>query len=271
MRPRQPDRLIFPSVGAVVLLALISGNALAVELIGLTDDNTLVRFEDRQPGKTREIKTHGVKGRLIGIDFRPANGQLYGLSDASILYTIDPESGAATPASTLTTPFSGRAQTGFDFNPSVDRLRIVAGDGQNLRVNVDIGATAVDGTLSYSPKDPNAGKRPGVTASAYTHSIAGAESTKMYNIDSTLDVLALQDPPNDGVLKTVGSLGVDFAPAAGFDIFTDEGGDQAFAVSGSNLYTVNLATGAATKAGTVGNTRLQLIGLAAVPVLRATR
>ncbi|MBC7879777.1 MAG: DUF4394 domain-containing protein [Anaerolineae bacterium] len=238
---------------------------MAVELIALSDTNVLIRFEDRQPSKIREIKPSGLKGKLIGIDFRPANGLLYGLSNQNILYTIDPDSGVATEVTTLTVPFSGNEQTGFDFNPSADRLRIVSGNGQDLRVNVNIGATAVDGTLAYAKGDRNAGKRPGVTATAYTNSISQAESTKMYNIDAALDVLVLQDPPNDGVLKTVGALGVDFAPEAGFDIFTDrEKKDRAFAVTGSTLYTIDLATGAAAKAGTVGNGRIKLIGLAAV-------
>lgn len=258
------DRLIFPSVSAAALLALTCTQAMAVELIGLSDNNILIRFEDRQPSVVREIKPKGMKGKLIGIDFRPANGLLYGLSDKNILYTIDPDSGVVTEVHTV--PFSGNEQTGFDFNPSADRLRIVSGNGQDLRVNVNIGASAVDGTLAYAKGDRNAGKRPGVTATAYTNSIAQAESTKMYNIDAALDVLVLQDPPNDGVLKTVGSLGVDFAPEAGFDIFTDrDKKDRAFAVTGSTLYTIDMATGAATKAGTVGNGRFKLIGLAVVP------
>ena len=96
---------------------------------------------------------------------------------------------------------------GVDFNPQADRLRVVSHDGQNLRVNVMLGATAVDGALRYKDGDSGAGKRPRITASAYTHNVADAPDTKLFEIDDERDVLVLQDPPNDGVLTTVGPAG----------------------------------------------------------------
>ena len=63
---------------------------------------------------------------------------------------------------------------GVDFNPQTDRLRVVSADGQNLRVNVTLGATAVDGALRYADGDSDAGKRPRIAASAYTHNVVDA-------------------------------------------------------------------------------------------------
>ena len=187
------------------------------------------------------------------------------MSSANDVYTIDVATGAAVLVSTLTVPFDGGARSGVDFNPQADRLRLVGGNGQNLRVNVDLGAAATDAPLAYAATDRNAGKRPAVAAAAYTNSVPGAATTRLFDIDSDLDVLALQDPPNDGILVTVGPLNIDFGPHAGFDIVSRDGSDSAFAVSGGTLYTIDLATGGATAIGAIGGASGDLVGLAAVP------
>ncbi len=259
---------------SIVLLALaaalwlIASSAWAapqVEFFGLTDNNTLVRFSLSRPAETRSVKVTGVKGALLGIDFRPADRRLYAVTGDS-LYTIDPASGAATFVNSLSVGFTGRHASGVDFNPTADRLRLVGSDRQSLRVNVELGATAQDGALAYAAGDINARKKPTVTAAAYTESVAGAKSTKLFDIDTGLDVLVFQDPPNDGTLQTVGPLGVDFGPQTGFDILTDANGvNRAFAASGSVLYTIDLLSGKAARVGPIGNGSLKLVGLAVVP------
>jgi hypothetical protein len=238
----------------------------ALRMIGLTEDGALARFALDAPAAVARVAVTGVAGTLLGIDVRPADRRLYGVTTSYEIYTIDPASGTATPVSTLTTAFDGGPRSGFDFNPQADRLRLVAASGQDLRVNVALGAAAVDGPLTYARGDRHAGTRPAVTAAAYTAAVANAPATKLFDIDADLDVLALQDPPNDGVLVTVGPLGVDFAPLAGFDVVTDaSGADHAYAVSGSTLYAIDLATGAARRIDTIGDGRLVLIGLAVEP------
>ena len=104
-----------------------------------------------------------------------------------------------------------------------------------------------------------------VTAAAYTHNIPDAPDTKLFEIDADRDVLVLQDPPNDGVLVTVGPLGVDFGPTGGFDIVTgSDGTEHAFAASGASLYAIDLVTGAARSLGTIGDGRASVVGLAAI-------
>jgi hypothetical protein len=252
------------TLALAALLALPAG-APGVTLVALGEDGALVVFAADHPDAVRRVEPAGVAGRLIGIDTRPADGRLYGLSAANDLYRIDPRTGAATSIGTLTVPFDGGARSGIDFNPQADRLRLVSADGQNLRAHPTLGATAVDRPLAYRAGDPNAGRRPRVTAAAYTNAVAGAATTKLLVIDADLDVLALQDPPNDGVLATVGPLGVDFGPLGGFDIVTDAAGqDRAWAASGASLYTVDLATGRATAAGTIGGSGVSVVSLAAV-------
>jgi hypothetical protein len=213
----------------------------------------LLVFPADRPEAATRVSVRGLAGALVGIDLRPADQQIYGLTTTSEIYTIDPKSGEAKLVSSLTVPFDGGARSGIDFNPQADRLRLVSAEGQNLRVNVDIGATAVDRPVAYAAGDPNAGKRPGITASAYTHSLPGAATTRLFNLDTAQDVLAVQDPPNDGVQVTVGPLGVDLGPLAGFEIVTDSSGqDRAYAVSGSMLYAIDLTRGAASPLGAIG-------------------
>lgn len=248
---------------AVRLVPAVAVHAEQANLIGLTDDNTLVLFNSTRPGETKSVKVSGVGGTLLGIDYRPANGLLYGVTSANNIYTLTPATGAATLVCTLTTAFDGGSRSGVDFNPQSDRLRLVGSNSQNLRVHPDIGAAATDGALTYASTDRHSGKKPSIVAVAYTNSVANAPSTKTFDIDADLDILVLQEPPNDGILVTVGPLGVDFGPLGGFDIITEGNGvDSAFAASGSTLYTIDLATGAATVLGTIGDGKFNLIGLA---------
>ena len=253
------------SLGGALLALGIAGVASGDPmLVALTRSGALLVFAADRPEAATRIPVHGVAGMLIGIDLRPADQQLYGVSTTNEIYRIDPKSGEAASVSSLTVPFDGGNRSGIDFNPQADRLRLVSAEGQNLRVNAEIGATASDRPLSYAPGDPNAGRRPGIAASAYTHSLPGAATTKLFNIDAARDVLTVQDPPNDGVQRTVGPLGVDFAPEAGFEIVSlPSGEERAYAATGGALYAIDLASGAATKLGPIGPGGDPVISLAA--------
>ncbi|RYY48296.1 MAG: DUF4394 domain-containing protein [Chitinophagaceae bacterium] len=189
----------------------------------------------------KAITGMGAAETVLGIDFRPANGQLYALGSSSLLYTINLGSGAATPVgSTFTTLLSGTA-FGFDFNPSVDRIRVVSNTGQNLRLNPVVGGiAAVDGSLNPAST--------GVTGAAYTNNFAGASSTVLFDIDASTDKLYTQNPPNNGTLVEVGALGINVEAGNGFDIGGSSGKAWALLTVGSTtkLYAINLTTGAAT-------------------------
>lgn len=259
------------SVATMLEFVGVARSAAGVALTGLAGGNTLVFFDSTNPGSTT---TRGVTGTdlsaaLLGIDYRPANGQLYGITSNGV-FAIDPSSGNATLVNTISPPFNGGTISGVDFNPAADALRITGGNGQNLRIaGGGLGATNVDGTLAYP-----SGVSPTITASAYTNNFAGApagRTTQLYNIDSNLDVLTLQNPPNAGTLVTIGSLNVDVGAVGGFDIFSPSNGVNnafaAFAPNGStaaSLYTIDLSTGAATSLGQIGTgAGFNLTGLAA--------
>jgi len=176
---------------------------------------------------------------VLGIDFRPSNGQIYALGSNSRIYTLNASSGAAAFVATLSTPLSGTS-FGFDFNPLVDRIRIVSNSGQNLRFNPADNTLIVDGAINP------AGRM--VSAAAYTNNFAGTTSTTLFDLDASSGKLYRQDPPNAGTLVEIGSLGVSFNDANGFDIGSVS--NNAWAVlttgAGTALYQVNTSTGIAT-------------------------
>ena len=260
-------------VAAGVAAISFTTPAHALAVYGLTDGGSLVAFDSARPDLIRStVLVSGLDAgaSLVGIDFRPATGQLYGLSSDSRLYTINLASGLASAVGSAGAFTLGGGSYGFDFNPTVDRVRAVSTTDQNLRLNPNDGTlAATDGTLAYAAGDPNAGANPTIAGAAYTNSFAGATATTLYDIDSALGVLVTQAPPNNGLLNTIGALGVATSASVGFDIFFF--GNQAFASLGSDaagygFYGINLATGAASMIGNFGSgLRIRDIAIAQVP------
>ena len=218
-----------------------------VNMIALTDDNNLISVNSDFPSQiTQKVAITGLMAneKMLGIDFRPATGQLYGVGSSSRLYVINAMTGAARALGTAAfTPAINGTIVGFDFNPTVDRIRLVTNAGQNLRLNPETGTVAAtDGNLNPGT--------PSVSEVAYTNNTAGATTTTLYAIDVNTDKLYIQNPPNNGTLVEVGSLGVDAQGAAGFDITSNGFGFAALRVAGkSELYVVNLTTGRVLKLG----------------------
>ncbi|MGV3572994.1 MAG: DUF4394 domain-containing protein [Ramlibacter sp.] len=249
----------------------IRGMALAAvdapRAFGLTDDNRLLAFNPDSPNRIRS--TTAVTGLragevLRGIDFRPRDGKLYGVTNAGRLYTIDEEDGDATEVASLsadpgdnTAPFAGidGTITSVDFNPAADRLRVITSSGQNLRIVVETatanGATVTAGHTTTDGTINRAGAAPSVIASAYSNNFAGTATTALYNIEQNSDQLTQQTPPNDGTLVDRGPLGLDVADSAGFDIAGGANGLPLAALrAGSagpfSLYQISLTDGRAT-------------------------
>lgn len=236
----------------------------------LTASNEIVNFISGNPLiEKASVAVTGLQAgeKLLAIDFRPATGQLYAVSNQSRIYFINTTTGQAfAPSMTAFTPAINGTMVGFDFNPTVDRIRLVTNTGQNLRLNPETGGlAAIDGSLN-----PGA---PVVTAVAYTNSFAGTTSTTLYDIDVATDKLYIQNPPNAGGLVEVGLLGVQALGEAGFDISPDNsvaiaalfgrgfevGQDEESNGNKYRFYYINLATGKATNAG---KTDREVIGVA---------
>jgi DNA-binding beta-propeller fold protein YncE len=242
----------FAVATAAVALLTSAGPAWADTVVALTADNGLVTIDTAAATASAPTGVTGIDGRLLGIDWRPSDRKLYGLFADGIVATIDPATGIATRVDTLKmVPPDGQAVT-VDFNPAADALRIMGSDGTNLRTKLAAGAVTEDGRHAFAAADMHAGETPMVVAGAYTNAFDGAEATSLYTIDGTIGSLLKQDPPNDGVLAAVGKLGITLDATIGFDI--KSGGpdmNEAWLLSGGKLYAVDLATGAATEAGTI--------------------
>jgi len=146
---------IRPFLAAAGAILATAAGAEAQTLIGLTADNQLVRVEaEGRRAMGGPVRISGTEGRVIGIDQRPADGKLYGVTDAGQIVTLDPATGRATAVSRLSERFEGGGRAVVDFNPAAGRLRLMGMNGMNFRVNVETGQVARDGQLKYQAGTP---------------------------------------------------------------------------------------------------------------------
>jgi len=233
-------------------LTLSLSAALAAPAVGLVGDKTLVMFDTETLAVSGMMDVTGVDS-LLGMDLRPSNNTLVGVTPDMIIVSIDPATGEATQMATMNTalPLSDQPVI-VDFNPMADKLRFMTGT-TNHRVDVDTGAVTVDGSLDWEAGDMHVGETPAISAAAYINSYGKPESTAMFDIDSTIVAVIQQVSPNDGTLGAIGKLGID-APEANyaFDIqTTDAMENTGWLVNGATLYSVDLETGAATAVGMI--------------------
>ncbi|QEL14969.1 DUF4394 domain-containing protein [Limnoglobus roseus] len=293
----------------------IQGSAVAGGLpaIGLNAAGTgLIRFNTATPATiSPTVNVTGVTAgeTLVGIDFRPATGQLYGLgvnatTDKGSLYLVDPQTGVATVVGTagsvtfvdvdgvtpVDLPDPATTGYGFDFNPTVDRIRVTTDSGLNFRINPITGApvdgdgtglttTPANGTNTDGPANGLPGGSTGVSGVAYTNNFGGASKTTLYTLDADSDSLFIQNPANAGtqttqIAITVGGATLDFTNVNGFDIPGNVSVTASSAVAAgvgyaaltvgtaTHLYSIDLATGEATDLGLVGLGGTGLAGLA---------
>lgn len=245
-------------------LTLAAGTASAATLLALGEDGMLHKIDTDALSVTGSMAIDGADD-VRGIDVRPANGMLYALSGGTQLYTIDAATGKATAGAKLNSALPGSEHAVVDFNPKADRLRLLAADGTNYRVNVETGEVATDGKVAYAKDFEHGDMMEKVVAGAYTDSFAGTEKTELYTIDLSSGMLMLQDPPNDGVQKPVGELakGLD---AAAMDIASDgKGGNTAYVLANGTLHTVDLKTGKPTVLGEVADLPDDIVDIAVWP------
>ncbi|MGG5810648.1 DUF4394 domain-containing protein [Falsiroseomonas sp. CW058] len=267
------------AAAAMIAAAQAAG---AATLVGLTADNALVRIDTETRRASAPMRVSGTDGRLLGIDQRPQDGRLYGVTERGQIVTIDPADGRATQVSRLNMPFESGGRAVVDFNPVANRLRLMGMGGANFRVNVDTGEVVRDGDLKYAQGSPMAESRPRITAGAYTNSVAppAASSsappaatpsappaaTALYTLDTLSGSFNLQAPPNDGVQQARGTAGASLPPGTAFDILSDgRGGNTGFVLAGGMLHTIDLADGRLTALGPVaGLPGAEVIDIAAM-------
>ncbi len=249
---RQPimrsGRLV-AAAATVTALAVPAAASAAEQMAAVTNSNKILTFASDSPGNIDSAyPLAGLASgeRIVGLDTRPATGQLYGLGKTGRIYVIDPSSGATRSVAGPINPVPVGTAFGFNFNPTVDRIRITTDRRQNLRVNPDDGTVAVDTPLAYAPGQ-GGGVAPAVGGVAYTNPVPTATTTQLFDLEATRDALTTQNPANSGQLTTVGKgLGQAIGGPSGFDISTANAGWASFKPGGQgsvNLYKVNLAGG----------------------------
>ena len=233
--------LLAGSVSSLMVL----GAAQAATMGVLMADGSMAIVDTGTKKVTKTKKVTATSGPLVGVDVRPADGMLYGLTADGTVYTIAMD-GVATRKSKLEAMPPAGGITTVDFNPAADRLRVIGSDGTNLRANVDDGKVIKDGALKYA----DAGKKHKVVAGAYTNSVKGTKETALFDIDAESGALVKQAPPDDDALTAVGMLGAKFQTIA-FDIWSDGTKNDAWALADGQLWSIDLATGKATAMGKI--------------------
>ncbi len=236
--------------GALAASPVVATSAQAGSIIGLVNGKSIVTID---PQTRKVIAKADIRGAamIIGFDVRPADGMLYGVTSDGAIVTIDAKTGQAMMKSRLSEMLKPGVTATVDFNPVADRMRLMGSDGTSLRVNVDDGKATVDGSHKYKDGDPNAGKTPRVVAGAYINSFKGTQATALYDIDAATGALVTQNPPNDGILNTVGPLGITLSGPVAFNIVAANETNNAWLVTGGSLYSVDLKSGKATMAGKI--------------------
>lgn len=222
----------------------------------------------------------GADGKLYGLGVNAA-------TDKATLYTIALDTGAATAAGAagsvaftdaagkpidLPAPTAGYA---LSFDPSASQFRVVTGTGLNFRIDPATGGpidgnTGLAGSVAGTNPDGAINGLPagatGVAGAAYTGTGQPGGPVTQYTLDAGADALFTQGAGNSGTQSnklpvTLNGAPLDFTAVSGFDIpdtvrVATAGAPAAGAATAAltaggatKLYSIDLATGAATELG----------------------
>lgn len=253
--PSKFNRAVLAGTAVAAAAFALSAPAQAEQIVGLIEGNRLIRFDSATPGTTSApvaVTGLGAGQTLVGIDLRPTTGLIYGLASNGAIYTLNATTGAATLVTTISGAVLNGSTFGVDFNPVPDlaglaSFRITSDTGQNLRVNVNPGASlgvaAVDSMLN--------GAGTSLSASAYDNNdINPATGTTLYGIFG--NTIFKQNPANAGTLIEPRSLGVTTGAFTGFDVSASGASFASLTAPDaltSSFYSINLVTGPASLIG----------------------
>jgi hypothetical protein len=230
-------------------------NALTV-----SGNEALVSFDSAAPGSfLSNVHLGNHAGSVVGMDHRPATGQLYLLTMAKEpsvvlrLFLVDRATGALSQVGADIDLGVGGVdppaiEAGFDFDPVRD-LAVVS-VGAVITIDPETGQSSSESY--FVPASPR------IAGLAFDRSFAGAAATTLFGIELSRAQLVRiggvdgAPSPDDGAVTDLGFLGL--APnEAAFDISSS---GTAYAVFPSpfseGLYTVDLASGGATLVGIIG-------------------
>jgi len=242
------------------------GNLLKIERVKqTTKKRNGKRVVKRFYAATKKVRlqfTPAGAEKLVGIDERPINGELYGVGNNSVVYRINPRTGVATGvAGPATAPFATTLEGslfGVDFNPTSPgggAIRIVSDANFNTRVSPDTGAAGMmtpDGDLNGATEPPK------IVHAAYdtsARSTTQPTAVEEYVLDSANDRIYVVNPPNAGTLTEPRDVSFNVTDEGGFDIFRDGLGYVSTRTGNrSRLYSLNTETGRGRNLGVIKRT-----------------
>jgi hypothetical protein len=261
-------------------------------IYAVTAQMELLRLRADQPQQVlerRALSGLAAGDRIAGLDYRVARGVLYAMAENGRLYTVDTQKARLVPVA-ATAPANWPVQgtvTDIDFNPTVDRIRVISSTGQSLRLHPETNAVVdsqadqtglqIDGALRYVEGDSQAGRQPNVAGVGYTYNKTNEKITTNYVIDRSTGTLAVMGSiegtvpvvsPNTGQLKTVGRLGLGALDSAYFDISDVSNTPLLVArkagATQTRLYLLDLQSGQAREVGVIAQGEA-LLGIAIEP------
>ncbi|MFF3763686.1 DUF4394 domain-containing protein [Streptomyces sp. NPDC001922] len=178
-----------------------------------------------------------LQGRYFGVDFNPVTNQLRIISDTGQnlrhrFEVRDHGNGRAVDGdehgkgrtfvderlTNVSTPSTNSSPDNSTHSSPSNAMNSSPDNAMNSSPNSSMNPSMTSG-------DRNGGRgrvATGVTGAAYSNNDRNPGSgTTLFDIDTDLDRLSIQAPPNAGTLNPVGRLGVKVGPNAGFDIHTD--------------------------------------------------
>lgn len=248
----EPDPIPNPTPGPGPVSGL-EGRA----IFGLTCANQLVLFGSGNPEELeRQVQITGMSAgsAMVGIDFR--GGDLYGVGTDSRVYTVDTLTGAATAVGGSFAPALSGEHFGMAYDAGNDVLHVASVESnQSLEIDPETGAVSTARPdLAFAAGDENEGSNPALAAEAQ-HGAA------MYGIESNENVLVTVSAET-GALVTVADLPFNVYLCSGMDIDADGTAYAALGTdSGSQLYTIDLASGATTLLGGIAGSPVHSIAL----------
>jgi Domain of unknown function (DUF4394) len=194
--------------------------------------NRLILFGTESPtviSRMMEITGLPILKRIVGLDYRPSNGKLYGVGNDSRVYVIDTLTAVATPVGEQ---FSPKIADFFDihfgmaFEPGTERIRLISAElGMNWSINPDDGAAIMGESPHYAAGDPHEGATPRIGGLTYVPAGAAAKVSAsvarlypgaarlmpngpceklLYALDTDLGQMIQSCDPDDGDWESLG-------------------------------------------------------------------
>ncbi len=233
-----------------------------VDLIVVTDDNTLAGFNSASPdAPVFSMPVTGLEPgeKIEAIEFITGMNKVLVITNLGITHELDISTGAARSIGVIPSTLVGENQ-GFDFDPVTKILRLINESGQNVQIDPSTGRLKdIDPAPVYAPGQPDAGEKLKITGLAYASNNPGATSTKLFAFDSGKKTLATTDSliaANWQIVAVMDFNGDGNNDDFSFDIAPDS--DTALAVSKlvdealAKLFHIDLQTGKVVEIGSLG-------------------